>query len=114
MFMAIAVETMKHPENRSDYKVWYLELNKFGDVIGVGVMTREELVRNLFSHYRKTGKSGWKAFLRDRENSQDIEVFDFISQNSNENTHFGNLPTLNEFQDVIDRLKLNLEIRAIA
>jgi hypothetical protein len=34
MFMAIAVETKKHPDHRQDYKVWYLELNRFQDVVG--------------------------------------------------------------------------------
>lgn len=114
MFMAIAVETMKHPQNRSDYKVWHLELNKFGDVIGVGVMTREELVKNLFENYRKNGRSNWKAFLKGAEKSVPIEIYDFISQNMNENTHFGNLPTLSEFQGVLDNLQLNLEVKAIA
>lgn len=114
MFMAIAVETMKHPDNRNDYKVWYLELNKFGDVVGVGVKPREELVKNLFENYRLKGESNWKAFLKGREHSVPIEIYDFIAQNSNENTHFGNLPTLSEFQDVLDQLRLNLEVRAIA
>lgn len=114
MFMAIAVETMKHPQNQSAYKVWHLELNKFGDVIGVGVMTREELVKNLFENYRKNGRSNWKAFLKGAENSVQIEIYDFISQNMNENTHFGNLPTLSEFQGVLDNLQLNLEVKAIA
>lgn len=114
MFMAIAVETMKHPDNRNDYKVWYLELNKFGDVVGVGVKPREELVKNLFENYRLKGESNWKAFLKGRDQSVAIEIYDFISQNSNENTHFGNLPTLSEFQDVLDQLRLNLEVRAIA
>lgn len=114
MFMAIAVETMKHPDNRHDYKVWYLEMNRFQDVIGVGVMTREEMVKSIFSQYRKTGHSGWRALLKGEEQSKEIEVFDFIAQNTLENTHFGNLPTLSEFQDVIDRLRLNLEVRAIA
>lgn len=114
MFMAIAVETKKHPDHRQDYKVWYLELNRFQDVVGVGVKTREELVDSVFSQYRKTGKSGWRAFLKDRSESKEIEIFDFIAQNSQENTHFGNLPTLSEFQEVIEQLKLNLEIRAIA
>jgi hypothetical protein len=114
MLMAIAVETKKHPDHRQDYKVWYLELNRFQDVVGVGVKTREELVNSVFTQYRKTGKSGWRAFLKDRSESKEIEIFDFIAQNSEENTHFGNLPTLSEFHEVIEQLKLNLEIRAIA
>lgn len=114
MFMAIAVEPSRHPEKRADYKVWYLEFSDLGDVVGIGVKTREELVKELFSHYRNTGKSNWRAFQKEKESSTEIELMDFISQNIHENTHFGNLPTLSEFQETLDCLKMNLELRAIA
>ncbi|MCF8058671.1 MAG: hypothetical protein K9K67_05210 [Bacteriovoracaceae bacterium] len=114
MKMAIAVETFKHPDKNSDYKVWYLNLSHIGEVVGIGVMTRKELVQNLFSEYKRTGKSGWRAFCKEDEQSRSIEVFDFIAQNTNENTHFGNLPTLAEFQVTLNQLQLNLELRSVA
>lgn len=114
MFMAIAAETSRHPSRRNDYKIWYLELNSIGDVIGIGVKTREELVKNLFEHYKTTGKSNWRAFQKDAETSTPVEVFDFISQNMHENTHFGNLPTLAEFQETLNCLQMNFELRSIA
>lgn len=114
MKMAIAVENYKHPDRRSDYKVWYLELSSIGEVIGIGVKTRQDLVQDVFKEYQKSGHSGWKAFCRDAHESRDIEVFDFIAQNSLENTHFGNLPTLCEFQETLNYLKMNLELHAIA
>ena len=114
MFMAIAAETSKHPVRRNDYKVWYLQLNDQKDVIGIGVMTREDLVKNLFNNYRKTGKSNWRAFKKESESSNTVEVFDFISQNIHENTHFGTLPTLEEFQETLNCLQMNLELRSIA
>jgi hypothetical protein len=114
MKMAIAVETFKHPERQSDYKVWYLNLNYKGEVIGIGVKTREELVQSLFKEYRETGRSQWRAFCQESETSKPIEIFDFIAQNSFENTHFGNLPTLAQFQETLNLLQTNLELRAIA
>ncbi len=114
MNMAIAVESNKHPDNRSAYKVWYLELNSKGDVIGLGVLTKEELIENLFTHYKKYGKSNWRSFKKDADCSSQIEVFDFIAQGMFENTHFGNLPTLAEFQQTLNHLQMNLELRAIA
>ena len=114
MYMAIAAETSKHPARRNDYKVWYLQLNDRQDVIGIGVMNREELVKNLFANYKKTGKSNWRAFKKDAEASTSVEVFDFISQNIHENTHFGNLPSLEEFQETLNCLQMNLELRSIA
>lgn len=115
MFMAIAADTSKHPASRSDYKVWYLEIcDATSEVIGIGVKTREELVGSLFENYRKTGKSNWKAFSKNAESSHEIEIFDFISQNMHENTHFGDLPTLAEFQETLNCLQMNLELRAIA
>jgi hypothetical protein len=114
MFMAIAAETPKHPSKRNDYKVWYLEVDERGDVIGIGVKSREELVQSLFENYRQTGKSHWRAFRRDADRSNTIEVFDFMAQGMNDNTHFGNLPTLAEFQDTLSNLQMSLELRAIA
>ena len=114
MFMAIAVESTRHALNRGDYKVWYLEVDAASNVVGIGVMTKEEMVKNLFQNYQKTGKSNWKAFVKDADESKPIEVYDFISQNMHENTHFGNLPTLAEFQATLDRLHTSLELRAIA
>jgi hypothetical protein len=114
MNMAIAVESFKHPDKRSEYKVWYLEMDSKGNVIGLGVLTKEELIKDLFNHYKMNGKSNWRAFKKDAEFSVQIEVFDFIAQSMFDNTHFGNLPTLAEFQSTLNQLQMNLELRAIA
>lgn len=114
MKMAIAVETFKHPDKKSDYKVWYLNLSPIGEVVGIGVATRKELVQDVFTQYRKSGKSGWRAFCKESDASRPIEVFDFIAQNTCENTHFGNLPTLAEFQETLNHLQMNLELCPVA
>ncbi len=114
MFMAVAVETTKHPRNKNDYKVWYLELNDRKDVVGIGVKSKDEVLADLFSFYQQTGKSNWRAFEKDSDESTPIEVFDFIAISTGHNTHFGKLPTLSEFQKVLNYLQMNLEVRAIA
>lgn len=114
MFMAIAVESARHPLNRGEYKVWYLEIDASNNVVGIGVMPRAEMVQNLFQNYQTSGKSNWKAFAKDAEESRTIEVYDFISQNMHENTHFGNLPTLAEFQETLNHLEAKFELKAIA
>ncbi len=114
MFMAIAVETPKHPKNQNDYRVWYLELNSTSEVIGVGVKSKDELLQSIFEGHKKNGKSEWRAFKKGAESSTPIEMLDFIGKNSFENTHFGNLPTLAEFQGTINTLQMNLEMRSIA
>ncbi len=43
--LAVAVETKKHPKNQSDYRVWYLELDESGKVLGVGVKSKDELIK---------------------------------------------------------------------
>ena len=53
MFMAIAAETFKHPLRKSDYKVWYLEIDNAGSVVGIGVKTREEVLKSLFDFFRR-------------------------------------------------------------
>jgi hypothetical protein len=114
MYLAIAVEAKQHPKHQNDYRVWYLEINSGGQVVSVGVKTKQEMVENLFENYRRTGKSNWRAFEKGAEKSKPIEIFDFVSMNMMENTHFGNLPTLNEFQTVLDTLQSRLELRSIA
>jgi hypothetical protein len=114
MFMAIAVENAHHPANQSNYRVWHLELDANGNVVSIGAKTREELIQSLFQHYREKGKSNWKAFLKDRDESTVIELYDFISLNPNENTHFGSLPTLSEFQKTLEQLQLKMEMSPIA
>ena len=114
MFLAIAVESKQHPKNQNDYRVWYLEIDAAGQVVGVGVKSKQEMVENLFENYRKTGKSNWRAFQKGHEKSTPVEIFDFVSMNMHENTHFGNLPTLAEFQETLNRLETSLELRAIA
>lgn len=114
MFLAIAVESKQHPKHQNDYRVWYLEIDSGGHVINVGVKTKQELVENLFENYRRTGQSNWRAFQKGAEKSTPIEIYDFISMNMFENTHFGNLPSLSEFQTVLDTLKSRLEFRSIA
>jgi predicted helicase len=114
MFLAIAVESKQHPKSQQDYRVWYLEIDEAGQVVGVGVKSKQELVEHLFENYRKTGKSNWRAFKKGAEKSTPIEIFDFVSMNMHENTHFGNLPSLGEFQHVLDALQSRLEFRSIA
>ncbi|MBT7610178.1 MAG: hypothetical protein HN576_10505 [Bacteriovoracaceae bacterium] len=114
MYMAIAVDTSKHPSKKSQYKIWYLELNTRGDVVAIGVKSRQEMIKNLLEYFRKHGTSNWRAFQKDQEQSTPIEMLDFISQNVHENTHFGNLPVLSEFQETLKCLSMNLELRAIA
>lgn len=114
MYLAVAVETSKHPSRKQDYKIWYLEVGTDGKVHGVGVKSKEELIASIFENYRLTGKTNWRCFQKEREESTAIEIYDFIAMNSNENTHFGNLPTLSEFQTTLDSLQANLELRSIA
>ena len=102
MNLAIAVESKQHPKNQNDYRVWYLEIDECGQVVGVGVKSKQEMVENLFENYRKTGKSNWRAFQKSAERSTPVEIFDFVSMNMHDNTHFGNLPSLSEFQNVLD------------
>lgn len=114
MNLAIAVESKQHPKNQNDYRVWYLEIDGNGHVVNVGVKSKQEMVENLFENYRKTGKSNWRAFQKGAERSTPVEIFDFVSMNMHDNTHFGDLPTLSEFQNVLDTLQSRLEFRSIA
>jgi hypothetical protein len=114
MNMAIAAEVQKHPSRKGDYKIWYLKINRDGNVYGIGVMTKDELLKDLFSCQAKNGESHWRAFLKDQEQSVPVELIDFIAINDFENTHFGNLPTLCEFQETLNCLSYNFELRSIA
>ena len=114
MFIAVAVESKKHPKNQNDYTIWFLKQARDGSVIGIGKKTKEELVKNLFENYRQTGETNWKCFKKDAVKSTPVELTDFIGKNHFENTHFGNLPTLEEFQRTLHALEMNLEMKRIA
>lgn len=114
MYLAVCVEPSKTPSEKQNYKIWYLELNSAGKVVGIGVKTKDELVKSVMENFQKTGKTNWRCFQKEREASTEIEVFDFVSMNSYENTHFGQLPTLSEFQATLNALEANLELRSIA
>jgi hypothetical protein len=114
MYLAIAVETKQHPRSKNEYRVWYLEIDQSGQVVSVGAKSKQEMVESLFANYRKSGRSNWRAFQKGAERSTPVEIFDFVSMNMHQNTHFGTLPTLCEFQIVLDTLQSRLELRAIA
>ncbi|MDH5415305.1 MAG: hypothetical protein OEW87_14300 [Flavobacteriaceae bacterium] len=114
MNLAVCVEPNKHPEKKNDYKIWYLELTPAGKVVRIGVKSKEELVASILENFNKTGKTNWRCFQKERECSTEIEVYDFISMNMFENTHFGNLPTLCEFQATLNALESSFELRGVA
>ena len=114
MYLAVAVESPRHPKHNFDYKVWYLELDGMGKVISIGVKTKNELVESVFSNIKRTGKTNWRSFRKDFDYSTPIELLDFVGKNCFENTHFGNLPTLEEFQSTLTHLESQLEIRPLA
>ena len=114
MFIAIAMESYSSECKQNDYKVWYLDINAIGRLTAIGVKTREEVLANVLSNLQQFKESGWKVFKKDACRSEPVELYDFISQNIHENPHFGNLPTLREFQKTIDQLQLNLELKSIA
>ena len=114
MFMAIAVESSINPLKKKDYRIWYLELDNHGKVVGIGTKTKEQLIESLFLNYQKTGASNWRAFRKNFDHSTPIEVYDFIGQSIHQNTHFGELPTLAKFQETLKILEINLEVKSIA
>lgn len=116
MNLAVCVEPTKNKFNSpsNDYKIWYLEVDRLGTVVSIGVKSKEELIKNVLENFRQLGKTDWRSFQKDKEVSTEIEVFDFIAMNSLENTHFGNLPTLSEFQSTLNALQSNFELLSIA
>jgi hypothetical protein len=114
MYLAIAVENSKHPKNQANYRVWYLETDPRGKVVGIGVKSKNDVIQSLFTSYQKSGKTNWRAFTKESDASKPIEACDFISKNMHENTHFGNLPSLGDFQKTLNHLNMNFQINSIA
>lgn len=108
MYLAIAVESKQHPRQQNDYRVWYLEIDHRKEVIAVGSKSKQEMLKGMFQGQK------WRAFPKGADSTRAVEIFDFVAKNSFENTHFGNLPTLSEFQSVLDTLQSKLEIRSVA
>ena len=114
MYMAIAVQVPGHLSERENYRVWFLKFDEAGKLVHIGAKSREELIQSLFENYRKYGKSNWRAFCKDSEHSTPIEPYDFINLNMYENTHFGTLPTLAEFQATLNTLQEGIDLHQLA
>jgi hypothetical protein len=110
-FIAIAVEKGAVPQ---EYRVIYLALNEARKVSAISSISRGELVMDVLETFRLKQPSRWRAMLKDQEELAEIGPFDFIAQNMFENTHFGNLPTREELQSVLEQLNLRLETRSAA
>lgn len=113
-YLIIACENFQSLEGKLDYKVWYLEMGAKGEVFDLKSKKREELIRSLMENHQRYGRSLWRAFLKDREESVSIDLFDFVAKSTDDNTHFGNLPTINELQETLKQLKVRLEIKSLA
>ncbi len=113
-FLIIACETFTSMEGRADYKVWYLEMGPMGKVFDLKSKKREELIGSIMENHQRYGRSLWRAFLKDHEESIAIDLFDFVGKNTNHNTHFGNLPTVSDLQAVLAHMKIKLEAKALA
>lgn len=113
-FLIIACENFQTLEGKSDYKVWYLEMGPKGEVYDLKSKKREELIRSLMENHQRYGRSLWRAFLKEHEESISIDLFDFVAKNSESNTHFGNLPTIAELQETLKQLKVRLEVKSLA
>lgn len=110
--IAVAVDTQ--PATPENYRIWYLEVGPTGRVKHVGSISKDDLVKSLFKQYQLSGKTFWRVFRKEAERSTPIEITDFMGMNMNENTHFGNLPRLEEFQKTLEALQFNLEIKKVA
>jgi hypothetical protein len=113
-FLIIASENFTTIEGRTDYKVWYLEMGPKGEVYDLKSKKREELIMSIMENHQRYGRSLWRAFLQNHEESKQIDLYDFISKNTIENTHFGQLPTVHELQETLKHLKVRLEVKSLA
>ena len=112
--LAVCVEPNKDPTEKHDYRVWYLEMDNDSNVTGIAVKTKSELIACIMLSIRTGQKPNWRCFQKDMESSTKIDLFDFIAMNTFQNTHFGQLPTLSEFQTTLNALENNFEMKAIA
>ena len=110
----IAIAVDQNPAQKDNYSIWYVEVSSTGRVKHVGSVTKEQLVENLFKQYHLNGSSNWRVFRKEQDRSTQINLTDFMGMNIHENTHFGNLPDLSEFQKTLEALKCNLEIKKVA
>lgn len=113
-FLIIACENFQNLEGKSDYKVWYLEVGPRGEIYDLKSKKREELISSLMENHQRYGRSLWRAFLKEQEESIPIDLFDFVARSTESNTHFGNLPTILELQTTLKQIKIRLEVKSLA
>lgn len=110
----IAIAVDPHPTMKEKYTIWYIEVGMTGRVKHVGSIAKDDLIESLFKQYHLSGETTWRVFRKEAEKSTPIEITDFMAMNINENTHFGNLPHLEEFQKTLEVLQFNMEIKKSA
>jgi len=110
----IAIAVDQNPSQKENYSIWYVEVSSTGRVKHVGSVSKDQLVESLFKQYHLNGTSYWRVFRKEEERSTPINLTDFMGMNMFENTHFGSLPDLSEFQKTLEALKCNLEIKKVA
>lgn len=111
--LVVASEPKKNPTTEFDYRLWYCEINAMGNICSIRTKTCEELIESLFWQKNHLGESFWRVLRKGAENTDEITFSDFISINQFENTHFGNLPTLSEFERSIDVVKYELRNQCV-
>ncbi len=112
MYLAFAVEVNPHPRHQENYRVWFMRLNKYGKMTNIGIMSKKDLIQALFRSYREKGKSNWMALTKTSSQFSPIELIDFLAMSTHANTHFGELPTIAEFQKVLNQVQDQVSLSA--
>jgi len=104
-YLIVAVEKESELQYQNDYTLWFLDLDQQKNLCGVGKIKKSELMKNLFEKAHKKTKSVWKVLSKHSNSPRKISLLDFASLNLYENTHLGDLPTLEHFQSVLASLQ---------
>lgn len=107
------VLALSHTESKN-YELWYAKLDQAYQIESLLKIDKESLIKELFQDYATGGKSSWEVLQKKSGNIEPIELTDFVSMNTYSNTHFGDLPTTEEFNEVLHHLNINLKLEALA
>jgi hypothetical protein len=111
--MKIVLAYEANNNNPSNYILWYLSFDKNYLLERVSSITKEKLILDLFNIETKKLNEEWFVWDQRLEQPNQIEIIDFIAKNTEDKTHLGKIPSLKEYQDVLDKLDKRVDFKSL-
>lgn len=96
--------------DKNNYDLWYLEFTSNLKLVGIKKTNKMKLISRLFSQENNDSES-WYSWDQRVEKPKKIEITDFIAKGIYDETHLGDLPSIENYQKLLDSLRLKIDLK---